>query len=48
MRRYLGRRLTTEFRAELKARFSPWWDRFAAGEDVCFDCVDAAVAPESG
>jgi hypothetical protein len=46
--RHGGRVLTNEFRAELKAELSPWFDRFAAGEDVCFQCVDAVAERASG
>lgn len=42
--RYGGRRLGDELRDELTEALSPWWDRFRAGADLCFDC---GVTPPS-
>ena len=42
--RYEGRRLGDELRDELAAAIAPWWDRFRAGADICFDC---GVTPPS-
>ncbi len=36
--RYYERRLDAALQAELVTAIAPWFDRFRAGEDLCFDC----------
>lgn len=35
---FFRRELTHAVRVELVEAISPWWDRFAAGESLCFGC----------
>lgn len=37
-RHFSGRRLTDALRNQIIAMLRPWWDRFTAGESVCFRC----------